>query len=158
MRRLVEDFEFWRRVMVPSLIFASAVLVGYWLAWIVDRGIVASDSTSEYVAFEQAFPLADGWLLVCALLAARQIWRSRPTALVWLMALGGAGVFLAALDILFDLEHTVYAKGDPGLIELAINIATLSASAMLLFFAWHFRRELLGEDRDIPRTDSQGRR
>jgi hypothetical protein len=148
-RRLVEDFDHWRRIMIPSLAFASAVGAAYWLAWTTDRSLVASDNTSEYLAFEQAFPMADGWLVACALLGAVQLRRRRPSALIWLVSLGGAGIYLWALDVLFNLENAIYAKGRPGSIELAINIATLSASAMLLFFAWHFRRELLVEDREI---------
>jgi hypothetical protein len=149
MKRLFTDFRHWRKVMIPSLFFASAVLISYWTAWIVARDVVASDDTSQYVDFEQAFPLADSWLVFAALLAAIQFWRTRPSALVWTLALGGGGIFLFALDVLYDLQHGIYAQGGPGLIELGINVTTLFASSGLLYFGWHYRRELLAEDRDI---------
>jgi ferric-dicitrate binding protein FerR (iron transport regulator) len=140
----LDDFEVWRRRVTGLLIFTSALLVAYWAAWFADRGVVASDHTAEYVAFEQSFPLADAWLLGADLLAAIQLWRRRSSALVWLLVLGGAGVYLCALDVLYDLEHGIYTKGQGGAIELTINLLTAVLSIGLLASAWRFRRELLG--------------
>jgi hypothetical protein len=140
----LDDFEVWRPRVMVLLIFTSALLVAYWAVWFADRGIVASDHTAEYVAFEQSFPLADVWLLGAALIAAIQLWRRRPSALMWLLVLGGAGVYLCALDVLYDLEHGIYTKGQGGAIELAINLLTAVLSIGLLASAWRFRHELLG--------------
>jgi len=146
MKRLSTDFRLWRKMTIPILVFGSAVGISYWIAWVVARDVVASDDTSRYVDFEQAFPLADGWLVLAALLAAIQLWRARPSALVWMLAAGGGGVFLFALDLLYNLQHGIYAKGGPGLIELGINVTTLFASGWLLYSGWHFRRELLEDE------------
>lgn len=70
----------------------------YWVVWFADRGLLASDDTSGYIAFEQSFPLADAWLAGAALLAAIQLWRRRQSALMWLTILGGAGMYLCAMD------------------------------------------------------------
>jgi hypothetical protein len=140
----LDDFEVGRPRVMALLIFTSVLLVAYWAAWFGDRGIVASDHTPEYIAFEQSFPLADAWLLGAALMAGVQLWRRRPSALVWLTVLGGAGVYLCALDVLYDLEHGIYAKGQGGAIELAINLITAALSIGLLTWGWRFRHELLG--------------
>src|SRR5580692_5972396 len=87
-------FEAWRRRVVVLLIFTSVLVVTYWVAWCADRGIVASSHTAQYIAFEQSFPLADGWLLTAALIAALQLSRRQPSALMWLLVLGGVGVYL----------------------------------------------------------------
>src|ERR1700686_416338 len=79
----VGDFEIWRTRVMALLIFTSALVVAYWAAWFADRGIVASDHTAQYIAFEQSFPLADAWLLGAALTAAVQLWRHQPSALMW---------------------------------------------------------------------------
>jgi hypothetical protein len=63
-------FEAWRPRVIALLIFTSTLLVAYWIAWSTDRGIVASNHTAQYIAFEQSFPLADAWLLIAALIAA----------------------------------------------------------------------------------------
>ncbi len=141
-------FEAWRPRVIVLLIFTSALVVGYWVAWSTDRGIVASDHTAQYIAFEQSFPLADGWLLTAALIAALQLSRCRPSALMWLLVLDGAGVYLCAIDVLYDLEHGIYAKGHGGVIELAINILTAVLSTGLLASAWDFRHDLLAASID----------
>jgi hypothetical protein len=139
----LDDFEVWRQRVMGLLIFTSALSVAYWAAWFADRGIVASDHTAEYIVFEQSFPLADGWLLGAALLAAIQLWRRRSSALMWLRVLGGAGVYLCALDVLYDLEHGIYTKEHGGAIEFTINLITAALSTGLQVSAWRFRQELL---------------
>jgi len=138
-----DDFELWRERMPWVMLVPIVVLVAYWAAWFGDRGLVASDHTAAYVAFEQSFPLADAWLLGAMLVAVVQLRRRRPSALLWLIVIGGAGVYLAALDVLYDLEHGIYGKPQGGVVELGINVLTLTLSAALLRFSWRFRSELL---------------
>lgn len=144
LRLLGDDFELQRRRGMALLIVTSVLLVAYWVLWFADRGIVASDHTAQYIAFEQSFPLADGWLLGAALVAVIQLWRRRPSALMWLFIFGGAGVYLCALDVLYDLEHGIYAKGHGGTSELGIDLATAAMSIGTLMVGWRFRHELLG--------------
>jgi ferric-dicitrate binding protein FerR (iron transport regulator) len=140
----LDDFELWRRRGVCLLSFTAALVVAYWVLWFTDRGIVASAHTASYVSFEQSFPLADGWLVAAALAAAIQGWRRRPSALLWLLVVGGAAFYLSALDVLYDLEHGIYTSGQGGAIELAINLATAAVGIGAIGVGWHFRREFLG--------------
>lgn len=139
----LHDFELWRHRLVRLMFVAGVLLVAYWIAWFGDRALVASDHTATYVAFEQAFPLADAWLLGAILMSVLQLSLRRPSALLWLIVTGGAGMYLFALDVLYDLEHGIYTKPQGGVIEMAINLLTLMLSAGLLRFAWRFRRDLL---------------
>jgi hypothetical protein len=144
--REFQSFAVWRRAVAANLILVPLLILGYWVLWFfVDRSIVASDSTAQYVAFEQAFPLSDAFLMVAAALAALQLWRGRPSALVLLLVLGGGGIYLFGLDVLYDLEHGVYASGGAGLIELGINFYTLISGIGVIYFGWHFQRELLAD-------------
>jgi hypothetical protein len=134
------------RGFVVGVLLAAAVLtVAYWVVWFfVDRSILASDTRGAYYEFENAFPLADGWLVLCLVGAAVQLLRRRGTALLWLLAGGGAGVYLAGMDILYDLEHQIWFHGGSGgLIELAINILTVLASVGVLVWSWRRRATLL---------------
>jgi hypothetical protein len=70
------------------------------------------------------------------------LWRRRPSALIWLIAIGGAGAYLFALDVLFDLQHSIYSKGGSGVIELTINFVTLISSVGVIGFAWRFRDQI----------------
>jgi hypothetical protein len=139
----LHDFARWRHRLIRLMLVPAALMVAYWTAWFGDRTLVASDHTAVYVAFEQSFPLADAWLLGAMIVSVTQLWRRRPSALLWLIVTGGAGVYLFALDVLYDLEHGIYAKPQGGMIELAINILTFTLSVALLRFAWRFRVELL---------------
>jgi hypothetical protein len=141
----LDDFELWRPRLIRVMFFPVALLIAYWAAWFGDRGVVASDSTSAYIAFEQSFPLADAWLLGAMLLSIVQLTRRRPSALIWLIVTGGAGLYLCALDVLYDVQHGIYTKPHGGAIELTINVLTATLSVGLLSFAWRFRRELLDD-------------
>lgn len=143
-RRLLalEDFEVWRPRLTGLLVLTSALLVTYWVIWFADRGLLASDDTAGYIAFEQSFPLADAWLTGAALLAAIQLWRRRQSALMWLTILGGAGMYLCAMDVLYDLQHGIYTKPNGANTEIAINIATAALSIGVIRFSWRFREHL----------------
>ncbi len=64
---------------------------------------------------------------------------------MWLCMFGGAGLYLCALDVLYDLEHGIYTMGRGGASELGLNVATATMSIGTLVVAWHFRRDVLGE-------------
>ena len=130
--------------MVGLLVAATVLVVGYWIAWFTHRSLVASEHSVPYVQFEDAFPLADGWLALCMVGGAVCLVTRRSAALLWLLAGGGAGFYLFGMDVLYDLEHGIWGKGANGVIELAINISTFVLSFVVLGWAWRRREELLG--------------
>lgn len=137
-----------RRLTIAGSI-ALAALVAYWSLWYLARDLVESKSTQAYYDFENAFPLADAWLGLCVLLAMVTARRGSPLALLWLLAGGGAGVYLFCMDVLYDLEHGIYTHGAGGLIELAINLLTLGLSTYFLRWAWRRRDALLAGSQQV---------
>jgi hypothetical protein len=130
------------RTVGRLLLFFAALIVLYWTLWFAHRSLVASDTTSSYYDFENAFPLADG-LLVFALLASFVSLRRRLASAVLFLLLGaGGGFYLCAMDVLYDAEHGIWTKGAGGVIEALINLLTLLASVLLARWAWTHRREL----------------
>ena len=121
----------------------AAIIVTYWVLWFVHRSLVASETSSVYVNFEQAFPLADGFIVVFLLLSAWALRRRSPTALLYLLLGAGAGFYLGGMDVLFDLEHGIWSHGANGVIELAINVLTFAAAWSIARWTWHRRRDLL---------------
>ncbi len=105
------------------LVVAVVIDVAYWAIWFTHRAWVESDTTEAYVAFENAFPLADAWLGTDLRTRLR---RARPTvaeaALLWLIAAGSAGMYLFCMDVLYDLQNGIYAQGAGGVIEAGINL------------------------------------
>jgi hypothetical protein len=131
-----------RRAMAGVLVGAAILVVAYWMAWSLHRSLVASESGRAYMQFEDAFPLADAWLVVCLVAGAHSLATARRRALFWLLAGGGAGLYLFAMDVLYDLQHGIWGRGANGVVELVINLLTLGLSLFVLRWAW-IRRDAL---------------
>ena len=131
----------WRALRV-LLLAAAGCTVGYWIAWYADRALVASNSTHAYYDFENAFPLADGWLVCCLVVAAVQLSRARPSSLLWLLLSGGAGGYLFGMDVLYDIEHGIWTSGVGGAFEALLNVLTLVISVIVVSWAWRNRHLL----------------
>jgi hypothetical protein len=135
-----------RRRVAAALLTGAALLVLYWAAWLLDRSLPASDTRPAYYEFQAAFALADGWLAFCLVAAARALAGRRPTALLWLLAAGGAGGFLLAVDVLYNLQHGVWFASGRGLAELLRNLTTGAGTVGLFVWSWPRRTELLAAD------------
>ncbi|HET9627716.1 MAG TPA: hypothetical protein VFP84_40440, partial [Kofleriaceae bacterium] len=135
------------RALIVALWIGFAVTCAYWLVWFfVDRELLASLHTPAYYAFENAFPLADAWLALGFAASARALQRRRPIAVFWLLVTGSASLYLASMDILFDLENGVYAAPDRSAVitELVINAATVALGVWTLRQGWRNRARLVG--------------
>jgi hypothetical protein len=135
-----------RRKVVTLLVAASVVIVAYWVAWFAHRSLVASTTGTPYTWFEDAFPAADGLLVIAMVVGARALVRRSPTALLWLLMGVGGGLYLFAMDVLYDLEHGIWASGTNGIVELVFNVVTLSVALFLGAWAWRHRTALLAGD------------
>ena len=125
------------------LVVAFMIDMAYCTIWFTNRSWIESDTTKAYVEFENAFPLADGWLGLTCVLAFVALGRGSPTALLWLIAAGSAGMYLFGMDVLYDLENGIYGEGAGGIIEAGINAITLAFSVVALRWAWSRREHLL---------------
>jgi hypothetical protein len=132
-----------RRVLAASVV----VMVAFWAAWFGHRSLVASNTTRSYYDFENAFPLADAWLTVCLFAGLVTLRRRHATALLWILLGAGGGIYLFAMDVLYDLEHGIWWKSAGGAVELAINVITLAVSLALLRWGWSHRDSLLHDSR-----------
>jgi hypothetical protein len=123
----------------------ALLTVSYWVIWFAGgRDLLASAHTPEYFAFENAFPAADGWLALCALISGIQLLRGSSSAIYWLFLTAGCGLYLGLMDVLFDLENGIYllpTGGDPVAvgIEIAINVLTFTLVFVSLWWAWRNR-------------------
>ena len=127
------------------LIFGVVATTAYWVVWFgVNRELLASAHTESYYAFENSFPAADAWMTFVGLAATVALFRRRASALLWSIAAGTTSIYLGLLDVLFDLENGIYHSSDTGgvIVEMVINVLTLSMGAVVLVWAWRSRREL----------------
>ena len=132
-----------RAALIALLLTCLSLIVAYWALWYTVRPLVASDTRPAYVEFEQAFPLADAWLALYLRGAVAALARRQPAALLWLLAGGGAGLYLCGMDVLYDLEHGIWGQGAGGALEVAINALTLAGSAGVPRWSWRRRAALL---------------
>lgn len=132
-----------RKVIQGMLVVAIVLDVTYWTLWFTQRDWIASEHSKAYYEFENAFPLADTWLGVACLLALVTLRTRRPSALLWLLCAGSAGLYLFAMDFLYDVENGIFAKGGGGAFEAVIVALTLVFSVTLLSWSWRHRGELL---------------
>ena len=132
-----------KRTIEVMLVGALVLDVAYWSLWFIDRDTLASEHSSAYYEFENAFPLADAWLGLACLLALLALRRRRPSAHFWLVCSGSAGLYLFGMDFLYDVENGIFASGGGGVIEACIVAITLVFSLTVLRYAWTRRDELL---------------
>ena len=135
-----------RRRVIGALLAGAALLLLHWAAWLLNRSLLASDTRPAYYEFEAALALADAWLAFCLFAAARALAGRRASALLWLLAAGGAGGFLLGVDLLYNLQHGVWFASSRGLAELLRNLATAAGTVGLFAWAWPRRAELLAGD------------
>jgi hypothetical protein len=136
--------------MIGLLWFGAVATFAYWIVWFgVDRSWLATADTPAYYTFENAFPIADGWMAVTGALGAVALQRRRPSALLWMLLAGSASLYLAAMDVLFDLENGIYrASSSAGgvanvAVELFINVGCLAGGVAIIVFAWRYRGHFL---------------
>ena len=142
-----------RRAMIGLLWFGSLATLAYWVIWFgVDRSWLATADTPAYYAFENAFPIADGWMAVTGALGAVALQRRQPSALLWMLLAGSAALYLAGMDVLFDLENGIYrpsasANGVANVaVELFINVGCLVGGIAIIAFAWRYRAHFMSLD------------
>jgi hypothetical protein len=101
------------RGLVAAITYLAVAAVGTTAYWIVffTSGAVQVQRDAAYLAFERAFPLADGWMAACAALAAVGLWRRRPWGLLFGLLAGSSLVFLGCMDVLWNLNAGSYSIG-----------------------------------------------
>ena len=136
-----------QRTIEAMLVVAILLDITYWTLWFAQRDWIASEHTHAYYEFEDAFPLADLWLGLACVLALVTLRSGRPSALLWLTCSGSAGLYLFAMDFLYDVENSIFGRGGGGAFEAVIVALTLIFSVTLLRWSWAHRGELLSRER-----------
>ncbi len=136
--------------IIAVLLALTAVgTILFWIDWFFG-GHVATAAEACYVAFENAFPLADGVMALFMLLAALGLWRLSPAG--YLFGLLGAGglLCLGALDTSYNLQHGKYAAiADPAMaFEAYINVHTFLMGVLTIGLVHRHRHRLLGPSPD----------
>ena len=128
--------------MIALLWLSAVVTILYWAVFF-SSGEVRSTEEECYLAFERAFPAADGWLAIVCLAAAEGLRRRREWALLWGVAAGSAIIYLGCMDVLYNLENGMYTRMNAAMAgEVVINLWCVSLGPFLLVYFWRHRRDL----------------
>jgi hypothetical protein len=129
------------------LMLVTGITMSYWMMWFMLPGgrdlLAVLPKDASYLHFENAFPVADGWMSLTALLSAIQLFREKSSAIPWLFMAGSAGLYLGGMDVLYDIENGIYTlwQQNAGAVgtEMAINIGTVAFSGITLIWSWRNR-------------------
>lgn len=128
-------------VLISLNIFAAVAVVLYWIAFFAaPEAIHTRPGDPIYLAFELAFPLADGWVVGAATLGAVGLWRMKDWGFLFTLLAGSAVIFLGLMDLLFDLEQGIFTPlTGEALTELAIVVLSLTLGAFSIVAMWRQR-------------------
>jgi len=129
------------------LLIAGAGTFAYWITFFSSE-IVQATAEPCYLVFERAFPMADAWAAIASILAALGLLRRRPEAVLFGIAAGSAFVFLGLMDVLYNLEHGMYALRTAEMAyETLINVVCLTLGPATMAYVWRRRRSFDGDER-----------
>ncbi len=137
-------------VILFGLVSALGIIL-YWVTWFTAPEFVQSRTTDApdyliYLNFEQAFPLADGWLALAAIIGALGLRRMTDWGFVFALVASGAAIFLGLMDLLYDLEHTMFVPFTAeAAIELTIVVSMLGLGVLVIALLWRVRGLFLHE-------------
>jgi hypothetical protein len=131
-------------VHAALMLVVAAGTLAYWLAYFL-AGAVQTADDPVYTSFENAFPLADGYMATAYVVAAQLLLRGRVLAVPVGIAAGSAMVFLGGMDTLFNLEHAKYAAMTPEMaVETVINVTCFVVGPWTMVRLWRIRGRLAG--------------
>ncbi len=122
-------------LLVALLVIFVIGTAYYWLSYFLVGGVqVLSDIW--YVRFENAFPVADAWASLASLFAIFYLLRKNPLMAPFFLGVSGAAIlYLACMDITFDVQNGLYslvATNSEMQTELVINVFSVLVSVVAL--------------------------
>ena len=117
----------------------------YWIAFFssnltIPAGRQGALTNEEYMAFQAAFPLPDAAMAACFAIAGVLLWGGDRAAPFWALLASGMMLFLALIDVNFNLIHGMYAtiQSDPAIqIEAAINAGCVAFALWTAARMWN---------------------
>jgi hypothetical protein len=129
------------RLHAVWMILIAVLVAAYWGTYFLS-GATQIRADAVYIGFENAFPLADSWMAIAFLLAARSLWRGDETAVLWGCCAGSAMIFLGCMDLLFNVTQGNFSLAPtPALLaEMLIVAVCLVYGPFAIHYCWRKRR------------------
>lgn len=137
------------KIVIGIAVFAFVTITAYWIIWFTAPQFIQSRTPDApdyaiYIAFEQAFPLADFYVVVAALIGIIGLFKMKSWGFLSMLLGSGGAIFLGLMDLLYDLEHKMFTPlNAESTIEFIIVILTLSLGPIMSALLWKHRKEFL---------------
>jgi hypothetical protein len=136
-------------IVIGIGIFAVVAIVAYWFFWFAVPDVVQARTPADpdfavYSGYELAFPLADAFVAIAALIGVIGLWKMKDWGFLSMLLAAGGAFFLGLEDLLFDLENNMFVpfNGAAG-IELAIVLVIMALGPIMTVLLWKHRKELI---------------
>ena len=103
-------------VLAVLLIITALFTIYYWADFYL-RGGAQVIKEDWYMKFEKSFPIADLWMAACSLLGAVGLLTEQPYGSFFSLLATGSLIFLALMDITFNLENNLYPSWLPQVVR-----------------------------------------
>lgn len=126
------------RILGALLILTAAVTAYYWWSYFTGGDVMVLHDR-WYTAFESSFPVADGWMALCSLIAGIGLFAGMRLAAPFGLMAASALLYLAAMDITFDVENHMYAlaaANEAMKFEIFINLSCVILGLWTLAISW----------------------
>jgi len=133
------------RILGVLLILGAGVTALYWWSYFAGGDVMVLRAR-WYTAFESSFPVADGCMALCMLAGGVGFVLKRWFAAPFGLMAGATLLYLAAMDITFDVENGLYgmaATNTAMQFEILINAATVLLGIVTLGVSWAALRKRL---------------
>jgi len=132
------------RAVATLMVVTALGTAAFWIGFFAGGNALHSSEGDVYRAFEQSFPVADGWMAACALAAGIGLLVRRRWAVLAGVAAGSALVFLGLIDTTFDFEQGMYGRHSAAMaVEAAINAFCLTVGPFAIWWFWRYRDALV---------------
>ncbi|MGD2295599.1 MAG: hypothetical protein PVF22_07160 [Candidatus Aminicenantes bacterium] len=123
---------------VLELVLAAGI-VSFWIAYFSADIVQISDPVlkQKYLAFESAFPVADGYLSIVLVIGGIGLLRKKSFGRLFSLIGAASLIFLGLLDVSFNTLHGIYCLGFvEAAMNLAINLICLGSGVFLILVVW----------------------
>lgn len=95
-------------ITLSVLLIVTALLIAYyWIDFYIIGGVQVTKE-DWYIKFQKAFPIADAWLSVCAIIGAIGLLQAQGYGYLFAMLAASSLVFLSLMDINFNIQNGLY--------------------------------------------------
>jgi hypothetical protein len=120
------------------LIGTAIVCIYYWIDFYVTGGVhVIKDDW--YVKFQNAFPAADMWMSICAIVGAIGLITGQAYGSLFALLAASSLIFLGLMDVTFNIQNKLYrlvATSGQMKFEVFLNIYALGFGIALIACLW----------------------